>query len=104
MPQEQHTPSVVLENDPKLMEPPRPWKVILLNDDYTPMDFVVQVLLRFFALNEENAVRVMLKVHHEGRAVAGIYPKDIAATKIAQVTAHARQQQYPLACVMEEDR
>jgi ATP-dependent Clp protease adaptor protein ClpS len=104
MPQEQNSPCPAIEDDSVAMEPPRPWRVVLLNDDYTPMDFVVQVLLRFFSLSEENAVRVMLKVHHEGRAVAGIYPKDIAATKIAQVTAHARQQQYPLACVMEEDR
>jgi len=76
--------------------------VLLLNDDYTPMDFVVIVLERFFHMGRERATQIMLKVHHEGMAVCGVYPKDIAATKVEQVTAFARQHGHPLACVMEE--
>lgn len=83
-------------------KPPPLYKVLLLNDDYTPMDFVVEVLQRFFHMNREQAVTVMLKVHHEGMAVCGIYPKDIAATKVSQVTQFARAHGHPLACTMEE--
>ena len=79
------------------------YKVLLLNDDYTPMDFVIAVLQRFFAMDTEQATRIMLKVHTEGRGVCGIYPRDIAATKVEQVSAFARQNQHPLACVMEEN-
>ncbi len=79
------------------------FKVLLLNDDYTPMDFVIAVLQRFFAMDTEQATRIMLKVHTEGRGVCGIFPRDIAATKVEQVSAFARQNQHPLACVMEEN-
>lgn len=79
------------------------FKVLLLNDDYTPMDFVIAVLQRFFAMGTEQATRIMLKVHTEGRGICGIYPRDIAATKVEQVSAFARQHQHPLACVMEEN-
>lgn len=79
------------------------FKVLLLNDDYTPMDFVIAVLQRFFAMGTEQATRIMLKVHTEGRGICGIYPRDIAATKVEQVSAFARQNQHPLACVMEEN-
>ena len=79
------------------------YKVLLLNDDYTPMDFVIAVLQRFFAMGTEQATRIMLKVHTEGRGICGIYPRDIAATKVDQVSAFARQHQHPLACVMEEN-
>ena len=79
------------------------FKVLLLNDDYTPMDFVIAVLQRFFAMGTEQATRIMLKVHTEGRGICGIYPRDIAATKVDQVSAFARQHQHPLACVMEEN-
>ena len=75
----------------------------MLNDDFTPMDFVVSVLQRFFAMDRERATRVMLQVHTEGRGECGTFPKDIAATKVEQVIAHARQHQHPLACVMEEN-
>lgn len=78
------------------------WKVVLLNDDYTPMEFVVMVLQRFFGKNHDQAVQIMLKVHHEGRAVCGVYPYDIANTKVVQVNRYARQHQHPLQCVMEE--
>jgi ATP-dependent Clp protease adaptor protein ClpS len=67
------------------------------------MDFVVGVLERFFAKDREQATRIMLQVHNEGRGVCGVFPRDIAATKVEQVTAHARQHQHPLCCVMEEN-
>ena len=79
------------------------FKVMVLNDDYTPMDFVVVVLERIFGMGRETATLVMLKVHREGKGVCGVYPKDVAATKVEQVTAFARQHQHPLACVMEEN-
>ncbi len=79
------------------------YKVVLLNDDYTPMDFVITVLQRFFSLDTEQATRIMLKVHNEGRAVCGVYSRDVAATKVEQVLAFARQHQHPLACIMEEN-
>jgi ATP-dependent Clp protease adaptor protein ClpS len=83
--------------------PPRMYKVLLLNDDYTPMDFVINVLQRFFSLDTEQATRIMLQVHNEGRGVCGVYPRDIAATKVEQVGAFARQHQHPLVCVTEEN-
>ncbi|WP_028449788.1 MULTISPECIES: ATP-dependent Clp protease adapter ClpS [Chitinibacter] len=81
--------------------PPPMWQVVLLNDDFTPMDFVIDVLQQFFGLGSEQATRIMLKVHHEGRGVCGTYPKDIAATKVADVTQYARAHQHPLQCIME---
>lgn len=78
------------------------FKVVLLNDDYTPMEFVIAVLQKFFAKGFEQATQIMLKVHHDGRAVCGIYPRDIAATKVDQVCQYSRQNQHPLQCVMEE--
>ncbi len=82
--------------------PPPLYKVLLLNDDFTPMDFVVQVLQRYFAKSREQATQIMLKVHNEGVGLCGIYPHDIAETKVNLVVAHARAQQHPLQCVMEE--
>lgn len=84
-------------------KPPPMFKVLLLNDDFTPMDFVVVVLERFFNLSREQATMVMLTVHREGKGVCGVYPRDVAATKVEQVSAFARQNQHPLACVMEEN-
>ena len=81
---------------------PSLYKVLLLNDDYTPMEFVVLVLQKFFAMSRERATQVMLKVHRDGIGVCGVYPKDIAATKVQQVAAYARRHQHPLQCVMEE--
>jgi ATP-dependent Clp protease adaptor protein ClpS len=85
------------------LRPPNLYKVLLLNDDFTPMEFVIVVLQKFFAMNREQATLIMLKVHNEGRGLCGIYPHDIAASKVEQVTAYARQHQHPLACVMEEN-
>lgn len=84
------------------VEPPRMYKVLLLNDDYTPMDFVVSVLQNFFAMPRERAIKIMLQVHHEGQGLCGVFTRDIAATKVAQVTDYARQHEHPLCCTMEE--
>lgn len=86
---------------PKLKRPPL-YKVILLNDDFTPMDFVVQVLMQFFSMSEEKATQVMLHVHTRGVGVCGVFSKDIAETKVKQVNEYARQHQHPLLCTMEE--
>lgn len=94
--------STVLEGQRSKLKPPSLFKVILLNDDYTPMEFVVIVLQRYFAKNREQATQIMLKVHKEGRGLCGVYPKDIAATKVEQVLAFANEHQHPLKCVMEE--
>ncbi|HMV18083.1 MAG TPA: ATP-dependent Clp protease adapter ClpS [Zoogloea sp.] len=93
----------VLETEVTRIKPPPLFKVMLLNDDFTPMDFVVTVIEKFFGLDREQATRIMLKVHREGVGVCGIFPRDIAATKVEQVIAYARQNQHPLACVMEEN-
>ena len=84
-------------------KPPKLYKVMLLNDDYTTMEFVIEVLQTIFGMNHERATQVMLKVHNEGSAVCGIYPKDVAETKVAQVVAFARQHEHPLRCVTEEN-
>jgi ATP-dependent Clp protease adaptor protein ClpS len=93
----------VLEAKKSRTKPPAMFKVLLLNDDYTPMDFVVAVLQKIFALSREKSTQVMLKVHREGMGVCGIYPKDVAATKVEQVRSYAKQHQHPLQCVMEEN-
>ena len=85
------------------LQPPKIYRVLLLNDDFTPMDFVITVLQRFFSLDTEQATRIMLKVHNEGRAACGVFSRDVAATKVEQVSAFARQHQHPLACLMEEN-
>ncbi len=85
------------------IKPPRMYKVVLLNDDYTTMEFVVEVLQTIFGMTLERATQIMLKVHHEGSAVCGVYPKDIAETKVAQVVTFAKQHEHPLRCVLEEN-
>jgi len=97
-----HQDGELLEAQRTRAQPPKMYKVLLLNDDYTPMDFVIAVLQRFFAMDTEQATRIMLKVHNEGRGVCGVFPRDIAATKVEQVSEFARRHQHPLACVMEE--
>ncbi len=82
------------------VEPPM-YLVLLLNDDFTPMDFVVQILIELFYLSTEQAERVMLEVHHKGRGVCGIFTREIAETRVAQVNQIARQNEHPLLCVME---
>jgi len=85
---------------PALKRPPL-FRVVLLNDDYTPMEFVVDVLEQFFSLNREKATQIMLAVHTQGKGVCGIYPKDIAETKAMQVNQHARDSGHPLLCEVE---
>jgi ATP-dependent Clp protease adaptor protein ClpS len=93
----------VVELEKQKVKPPPLYRVLLLNDDYTPMDFVVGVLQNFFGMTREQATQVMLKVHREGMGVCGVYPKDVAATKVEQVISYSRQHQHPLQCVMEEN-
>ncbi len=92
----------LLEAQRSKLTPPAMFKVMLLNDDFTPMEFVVLVLQKFFGMPRERATQVMLKVHREGIGVCGVYPRDIATTKVQQVAAYARRHQHPLQCVMEE--
>ncbi|CAI8921309.1 ATP-dependent Clp protease adapter ClpS [Methylocaldum szegediense] len=91
----------VQEAKPKLKRPPL-YKVILLNDDFTPMDFVVLVLKTFFGMSEEKATQIMLHVHTRGIGVCGVFSKDVAETKVQLVNDYSRQHQHPLLCTMEE--
>jgi ATP-dependent Clp protease adaptor protein ClpS len=85
---------------PKL---PAMYKVLLINDDYTPMEFVVDTIQRFFSKSREQATQIMLQVHTRGMGVCGVYPRDIAETKMNQVLKHARESQHPLQCLVEPD-
>ena len=91
---------LVQESRPQLKRPPL-FQVVMLNDDYTPMEFVVEVLQVFFGMGREKATQIMLAVHMQGRAVCGIFPRDIAETKAAQVNRYARENQHPLLCEIE---
>ena len=92
----------VLEAERTLVKPPPLFKVILLNDDYTPMDFVVVVLQTVFGMSREKATLVMLQVHREGMGVCGTFTREVAAAKVDQVIDIARKHQHPLQCTMEE--
>ncbi len=94
--------SVVLERRTQKTKPPQMYQVVMLNDDYTPMEFVVVVLQKFFTMTREQATQVMLKVHREGMGVCGVFPRDIALTKVELVTSYAQKHQHPLQCLMEE--
>lgn len=87
--------------EPKLKRPPM-YRVVLINDDYTPMEFVVEVLETVFGMERNKATRVMLEVHTRGKGICGVFSYEIAETKVAQVTSIAQQQQHPLMCTMEE--
>ena len=91
----------VEEARPKLKEPPL-YRVVLINDDYTPMEFVVEILQSIFSMERTQATQVMLEVHTKGKGVCGVYNFDIAETKVAQVMGIAKQHQHPLLCTMEE--
>lgn len=93
--------SVVLERVPQKVKPPQMHQVVLLNDDYTPMEFVVVVIQEFFSKDRETATQIMLKIHLEGKGVCGVYTHDVAATKVDQVLDAARQAGHPLQCVSE---
>jgi ATP-dependent Clp protease adaptor protein ClpS len=90
------------EAKPKLKRPPM-YKVILVNDDYTPMEFVVHVLEYFFGMNREKATHIMLNVHTKGMGICGLYTREIAETKVAQVNDYSREHEHPLLCTMEAD-
>ena len=98
---EQDDALAVQEAIPKLKKPPL-FKVILLNDDFTPMDFVIEVLIDFFAMSEDAATQVMLHVHTQGMGVCGVFSKDVAETKVEIVNDYSRENQHPLMCAMEE--
>lgn len=91
--------SVVHETE---LQPPSMYHVILNNDDYTPMDFVVEILMSFFGFNEEKATDLMMMVHNQGKAVAGTFTAEVAETKVVIVNAYAKEHQHPLLCTMEK--
>ena len=93
---------VVEEARPKLRRPSM-YRVVLLNDDYTPMDFVVEILEKFFGMDRTSATRIMLEVHTQGKGTAGVYTYEVAETRVAQVNGYSRQNQHPLLCTMEEE-
>jgi ATP-dependent Clp protease adaptor protein ClpS len=94
--------AVITESKPKVEKPPL-YKVLLHNDNYTTMDFVVVILISVFHHSEGDAIRIMLQVHNKGIGVAGVFTREIAETKVAQVTELAQQHEFPLLCTMEED-
>ena len=94
--------TAVAEAKPEV-EQPKMYKVVLLNDDYTPMDFVIDVLKRFFHKNIEQATKVMLQVHYDGQGVAGIFTAEVAETKVAQVNDYSRAHDHPLMCALESE-
>ena len=93
--------SVITRAKPKTKKPSL-YRVLLLNDDYTPMDFVIHVLQKFFTMNHEKATQIMLHVHTRGMGVCGIFNRDIAETKVAMVNQFSREHQHPLKCTMEK--
>lgn len=93
----------VLAPERAKIKPPHLYKVILYNDDYTTMDFVVEVLQRFFAMNRERALQIMLEVHNKGSAICGVYSRDVAESKVSQVTELAKHHGHPLRCGIEEN-
>lgn len=101
--QEDDESGIALQESKPELRAPSMYKVVLFNDDYTPMDFVVEVLEVFFNHNRELATKIMLTVHTEGRAVCGVYTRDVAETKAMQVNQYARESQHPLLCEIEKD-
>ena len=98
----QNKDDTILEAQRSKLKPPPMFKVMLLNDDYTPMDFVVEVLMRFFSFNAEKATQIMLHVHTRGRGVCGVFTREVAESKVAQVNEYSRLNQHPLLCTMEK--
>ncbi len=93
--------AVVLERRTQKIEPPQMYQVAMLNDDFTPMEFVVMVIQEFFSKDRESATQIMLKIHLDGKGVCGVYSRDVAATKVDQVLDAAKQAGHPLQCVSE---
>jgi ATP-dependent Clp protease adaptor protein ClpS len=94
--------SLVFEESQEELKEPNMYKVLIINDDFTPMDFVIDVLVRFFRMNEERATQVMMHVHTRGKGLCGIFTHEIAETKMLQVNHYAKENQHPLLCVMEQ--
>ena len=101
MPDRDESDSVVLERIPEKVKPPGMYQVVMLNDDYTPMEFVVVVIQEFFGKDLESATQIMLKIHLDGKGVCGVYSKDVAATKVDQVLDAAHKAGHPLKCISE---
>jgi ATP-dependent Clp protease adaptor protein ClpS len=99
---EEQSTGVVVKTKPKTKKPSL-YKVLMLNDDYTPMEFVVHILERFFSKNREEATRIMMHVHRRGVGVCGVYTYEVAETKVTQVMDFARQHQHPLQCTLEKE-
>jgi len=93
---------LLLEEERPKLQPPKQYKVLVVNDDYTPMEFVVQVLMMFFGMDDAKATRVMMSVHTKGQGICGIFTHEIAETKVDQVNEYSRMNQHPLLCIMEE--
>jgi len=94
--------SLVFEETQEEIKEPNMYKVLIINDDFTPMDFVIDVLVRFFRMDEERATQVMMHVHTRGKGLCGIFTHEIAETKMLQVNYYAKESQHPLLCVMEQ--
>ncbi|CAM8636011.1 COG2127 Uncharacterized conserved protein [Oxalobacteraceae bacterium] len=94
--------ALITKEQKEAVKPPSMYQVLLLNDDYTPMEFVVAIIQEYFNKDRENATQIMLKVHRDGKGLCGVYPKDITSTKVELVLTHARKAGHPLQCVMEE--
>jgi ATP-dependent Clp protease adaptor protein ClpS len=99
----QYLEGPVVEEVKPTVEKPRLYKVLLLNDDYTPMEFVVVVLERFFQKNREEATHIMLHVHQKGMGICGVFSREIAETKVRLVLSYAQEQRHPLKCTMEPE-
>jgi ATP-dependent Clp protease adaptor protein ClpS len=93
--------ALVLDRVAQKIKPPSMYQVVLLNDDFTPMEFVVFVIQEFFNKDRETATQIMLKIHLEGKGICGVFPRDIANTKVEQVAAQSREAGHPLQCVAE---
>lgn len=95
--------TLLLESTKSKLDEPPMFKVVILNDDYTPMEFVVHVLEAIFGHNRENATRIMLSVHKSGKGVCGTFTRDIAETRVTQVNSYSRENKHPLLCDLEEN-
>lgn len=100
-PEHEDDHGLAVETSKPQLKPPSRYKVIMLNDDYTPMDFVIEVLMIFFNMDQEKATQVMLAVHTQGKGVCGVYTRDVAETKATQVNQYARENKHPLLCEVE---
>ena len=98
----QHDRGIAVEEARPEVKPPPMYKVVLLNDDFTPMDFVVEVIQTFFAIDHDRATQIMLHVHTRGKGVCGVFTRDVAETKVQQVNSYSREHQHPLLCALEE--